>query len=76
MLDMKGVVYSIPYTDCQATYIGETGRMLKVRMAEHKRAVMRKDPLNYHCRRLHISSTGKKPGSLQEREIGEEEGFL
>ena len=27
-------------------YIGETGKTLKVRMAEHKRAVESKDPLN------------------------------
>ena len=46
MLDVKGVVYSIPCADCPATYIGETGRTLKVRMAEHKRAVKSKDPLN------------------------------
>ena len=46
MLDVKGVVYSIPCADCSATYIGETGRTLKVRMAEHKRVVKSKDPLN------------------------------
>ena len=46
MLDVKGVVYSIPCADCSTTYIGETGRTLKVRMAEHKRAVKSKDPLN------------------------------
>ena len=46
MLDVKGVVYSIPCADCPATYIGETGITLKVRMTEHKRAVKSKDLLN------------------------------
>ena len=46
MLDEKGVVYSIPCADCLATYMGETGKTLKVHMAEHKREVKRKDPLN------------------------------
>ena len=41
MFDVKGVVYAIPCVDCPATYIGETVRMLKVRMVEHKRAVKR-----------------------------------
>ena len=46
LLDVKGVVYSIPCADCPATYIGETRRTLKVRMAEHKWAVKSKDSLN------------------------------
>ena len=46
MLDVKGVVYSIPCADCSAAYIGEIGRTLNVHMAEHKRAVKSKDPLN------------------------------
>lgn len=29
-------MYSIPCKDCEKTYIGETGRMKKTRMKEHK----------------------------------------
>ena len=35
---VKGVIYSIP-CDCGKVYIGETGRTLKDRLGEHKRAV-------------------------------------
>ena len=38
-MDIKGVVYLIPFSECSAVYIGETGRTLKMRLAEHKRAV-------------------------------------
>ena len=38
-MDIKGVVYLIPCSECSAVYIGETGRTLKERLAEHKRAV-------------------------------------
>ena len=33
----KGVIYCIPCKDCDRVYIGETGRTLSVRQAEHKR---------------------------------------
>ena len=36
--DVRGVIYSIP-CECGAIYIGETGRTLKTRLAEHQRAV-------------------------------------
>jgi predicted GIY-YIG superfamily endonuclease len=35
---IKGVVYRVS-CECGATYIGETGRSLEVRLKEHKRAV-------------------------------------
>ena len=35
----KGVVYQISYAQCDEFYIGETGRPLKTRISEHKRAV-------------------------------------
>ena len=41
-----GVVYEVPCRDCDHVYIGETGRTLKKRLAEHKQAVRRFDEIN------------------------------
>ena len=49
-----GVIYQIP-CECGAVYIGETGRAIKQRKAEHKRAVMKADPSNAVA--LHTAST-------------------
>ena len=35
----KGLVYQIPCSQCDWSYIGETGRTLKDRLSEHRRAV-------------------------------------
>ena len=39
----NNVVYKIPCSDCQATYIGETKRSLLTRSKEHLRAVTNRD---------------------------------
>ena len=60
-------MYFIPCAECSATYIGETGRTLKVHMAEHRRAVENKDHKNgiaMHVQILHTPSIGKRQGSL------------
>ena len=44
-MEKVGVVYSIP-CECRRTYIGETGRSLKTRLLEHKRAIKIGDPRN------------------------------
>ena len=49
-----GVIYQIP-CDSGAVYIGETGRTINQRKAEHKRAVMKADPSNAVA--LHTAST-------------------
>ena len=42
----KGVVYQIPFSNCDHVYTGESKRTLKVRMMEHKWAVKISDPNN------------------------------
>ena len=44
--DRQGAVYKIKCFDCQATYIGETGRNLNTRLPEHKRATRNGDLKN------------------------------
>ena len=39
----QGAVYKIKYCDCQASYIGETGRNLSTRLTEHKRTTRNRD---------------------------------
>ena len=43
----QGAVYKIKCSDCQASYIGETGRNLNTRLTEHKRATSNGDANNH-----------------------------
>ena len=41
--DMCGVVYDVHCHNCSKHYVGETGRKLKLRLAEHRNEVKKKD---------------------------------
>ena len=43
----QGAVYKIKCSDCQASYIGETGRNLNTRLTEHKQATKNGDANNH-----------------------------
>ena len=42
-IQKSGVVYKIPCASCPASYIGQTGRKLRQRLDEHRRAVRQAD---------------------------------
>ena len=60
--DRQGAVYKIKYCDCQASYIGETGRNLSTRLTEHKRAtrngVVNNHIAEHHLKRKHQIDSG------------------
>ena len=53
--DRQGAVYKIKCYDCQASYIGETGRNLSTRLTEHKRATRNGD-VNNHIAEHHLKT--------------------
>ena len=54
--DRPGAVYKIHCSDCQATYICETGRNLTTRLTEHKRATKKGD-LNNNIAEHHLKTS-------------------
>lgn len=52
-----GVIYAIP-CECGAVYIGETGQILRIQKAEHKRAVNTGDHTNALA--VHSINTGHR----------------
>ena len=56
--DRRGAVYKIKCCDCQATYIGETGRNLNIRLTDHKRATRNGD-INNHIAEHHLKTNHK-----------------
>ncbi|UYV72262.1 hypothetical protein LAZ67_9002386 [Cordylochernes scorpioides] len=52
----KEVIYSIECNNCNAKYVGETGRKLHNRIIEHRRNINRNDPLSLIVQ--HSNSTG------------------
>ena len=53
--DREGAVYKIKCCDCQASYVGETGRNLSTRLTEHKRAT-RNGHVNNHTAENHLQT--------------------
>ena len=53
--DRQGAVYKIKCCNCQASYIGETGRNLSMRLTEHKRATRNGD-VNNHIAEHHLQT--------------------
>ena len=53
--DRQGAVYMIKCCDCQASYIGETGRNVSRRLTEHKQATRNGD-INNHIAEHHLQT--------------------
>ena len=52
-----GMVYDIPCKECPKLYVGETKRLLKVRLSEYRQAVKRGDPKNGIA--VHVQKTNQ-----------------
>ena len=53
--DRQGAVYKIKCCNCQASYIGETGRNLSTQLTEHQRATRNSD-VNNHIAEHHLQT--------------------
>ncbi|BHF77522.1 hypothetical protein SprV_0602062900 [Sparganum proliferum] len=67
--EQSAVVYSIPCQNCNARYVGETGKRLCTRLHEHQLAVNREDKLSlvygHMQQEKHHSPLGKQASSVE-----------
>ena len=73
MMDVNGIVHSIPCAEYSATYVGETRRTLKVRMAEHRKVMKNKNPKNgivIHVQRLHTPLLTRSKDPCKGEQLG------
>ena len=73
MMNMKGVVYSIPCAECSTTNVEETERILRVRMTEHRRSVKNKHPKNEIA--MHVQKTVHTINWQEEMILGREDNW-
>nr|VZH95887.1 unnamed protein product [Spirometra erinaceieuropaei] len=65
--EQSAVVYSIPCLNCNARYVGETGKRLGTRLHEHQLAINRKDKLSLvygHIRELNHNFAFEKARAI------------
>ncbi|PFX21798.1 Alpha-(1,3)-fucosyltransferase C [Stylophora pistillata] len=69
----QGTIYKINCSDCQASYIGETGRNLTTRLTEHRRATRKgcRNVSHYHRQQSFsgLHSPGRSDYTFTERNI-------
>ena len=53
--DRQGAIYKTKYCNCQASYIGETGRNLSTQLTKYKRAT-RDGDVNNHIAEHHLQT--------------------
>ncbi|UYV84501.1 K02A2.6-like [Cordylochernes scorpioides] len=53
-LTSTGAVYSVSCQQCPATYVGETGRTIAIRMSKHTRNITNRDPRSLIFNTLHL----------------------
>ena len=70
--EKSGVVYKIDCEDCSASYIGQTGRQLSVRIKEHRRATEKGNTLDSGIAE-HVAHTGH--GINWNAQVLEQEGI-
>jgi len=54
--DAAGVIYRLDCNDCDAVYVGETGRQVKDRMREHQSDILKSKPVSKVYR--HVNASG------------------